>query len=183
MTKARMLLDSIERRSLADVKACLAAGASADGSRWRRIVKRHEPTPLIAAVRAGALDIVGLLLDHGANPDLDTAIWETPLALACSRGYRAIAEFLVERGANVNGGTTRHGGPLERAAWYAQEDLVALLLERGADPQRVMARGPASLCRIRDPILRRLIDAGGHAPPEILEMLAAKRQGDSSEGV
>lgn len=181
MRKARILLDSIERLSVTGVKEQLAAGASANGSRWRRLIARYEPTPLIAAVRVGSREISGLLLDHDANPNLDTAMWMTPLALACERGYRTIVELLLERGADVNGAGSRHGSPLEHAAWYSQEELVALLLERGADPHCVMANGSGSLSRIADSILIRLIDAGGQAPPEIIDRLASKRRRTPSE--
>lgn len=166
----------------APAQAQLAAGASVDGSRWRRVFARHEPKPLIAAVRVGSGEIVKLLLDHGANPNLDTATWMTPLALACNRGDRAIVDLLLERGADVNGAGSRHSHPLEKAAWYYQEELVATLLEHGADPQRVMARGTASLQRIADSILLRLIEAGGRAPPEIIDMLAARRRGKPPDG-
>ena len=173
----RMLLGAIEAQNIAYAKRSLLTGASADGSRWRRVFAPHEPTPLIAAVRAGSREIVELLLDHGANPDRGTAHWPTPLALACAQGDRSIVELLLERGAALNEAGSRHGGALEHAAWYRQDDLVALLLERGADPQPVMARGLGSLIRISDSILTRLIAAGGRAPPEIVKMLAAKGSG------
>lgn len=175
MSKTRTLLDSIKRRSVAEVKAQLAAGASADGSRWRGMFLRHEPTPLMAAAQVGSREIVELLLDHGADPDRELPLWPTALSIACYRGDRPMVELLLERGADLHGGK-RLGGALDNAAWYRHEDLVALLLDRGADPQRVLDRGLSSLIRISDAILIRLIEAGGQAPPDIIEMLAAARR-------
>ncbi len=171
--KARRLLDSIERGDIDAVRELLASGAPPDGSRWSRLRARAAPTPLLAAVRAGSREIVELLLDHGADPDRDTARWDTPLALAAKRGDRTIVELLLARGANVNTARARHASPLENAAWYRHEQLVELLLARGADPQRVLDRGVTSLVPISEAILRRLVAAGGRPPPEIADMLAA----------
>jgi ankyrin repeat protein len=174
--KSRSLLDRIEERDLAAVKALLAAGLSADGSGWRRLLAPYDPTPLMAAVRARAPRIVACLLDSGADPNLETRKWMAPLALACQEGDRVIAEMLAGRGAAVNpGGRSRHPTPIEAAAWRGHEDLVVFLLERGAKPDSVLARGIGSLLRISRPILARLIAAGGHAPPEVEALVHQER--------
>jgi ankyrin repeat protein len=164
----RDLLESIGQQDLARVEALLAAGVPVDGSRWRRLCAPEEPTPLQAAVRTGAREIVARLLDHGADPNLETRKWMAPLALACQQGDLSIVELLVNRGARVNPmHRTRHPTPIETAAWYGHENVVAFLLERGANPDSVFARDIGSLVRISRPILAQLISAGGHAPPEV----------------
>lgn len=166
--KESTLLESIAGRGRAEVEALLAAGAPVNGSRWRRLFAPEEPTPLQAAVRASALEIVDLLLERGADPNLQTRRWMTPLALACMKGDLPVARVLVARGAHINPiRQTRHPTPIQTAAWYRNEEVVAFLLEHGANPDPVFALGVGSLVRISGSILGRLIAAGGRAPPEV----------------
>ncbi|MBP9903387.1 MAG: ankyrin repeat domain-containing protein [Verrucomicrobia bacterium] len=179
----QMLLNCIARRDLAAVKSLLASGRlPANGSWWRRTLT-EEPTPLIAAVKARAPEIVACLLDFGANPDLRSRKWMEPLALACQEGERTIAEMLANRGANINPIRNAFGQPtpIEAAAWRGQEDLVAFLLERGANPAPVFARGTGSLIRIRRAILLRLIAAADVVPDCVKELVDCEtRDGTAS---
>jgi ankyrin repeat protein len=115
-----------------------------------------------------------LLLDHGADPDRDTAFRDTPLACASDLGDRAMIELLLDRGARVELPRPRHPGALERAAWSNRPELVELLLARGADPDRVLARGDGSVILVQPPILALLIAAGGHASSSIVSMVEAE---------
>jgi ankyrin repeat protein len=56
-------------------------------------------TPLGFAARWGRRDLVRLLLDHGADPNVAGADWATPLAWAEKKGHRAIAGDLRAAGA------------------------------------------------------------------------------------
>ncbi|MDQ3695664.1 MAG: ankyrin repeat domain-containing protein [Chloroflexota bacterium] len=169
------MLDCIARRDTQCLEALLAAGAPVDGSARARLVARDQPTPLLAAVSAGLTEIVVRLLDHGADPNLETATWMSPLAVACQRGDRTMAELLIGRGADVNAARSKHASPIEAAAWYGHGDLVSVLLDQGANPDRVFARGVGSLVRIRRAILEQLVVAGGHAPPEVVAFLDEER--------
>lgn len=174
-----MLMKCIERRDIAEVKSLLAAGRlSANGSWWRRTITR-EPTPLIAAVKARAPEIVACLLDSGANPNLGSREWMEPLALACQEGDQTIAEMLADRGAAINPSSEDFGQPtpIEAAAWRGHENLVAFLLERGASPAPVFARGTGSLIRIRRSILLRLIAAADVVPDSVKELVDSETQG------
>lgn len=175
-----MLLSCIARRDLARVKSLLASGRlSANGSWWQRTLTR-EPTPLIAAVKAKAPEIVACLLDFGANPNLHSRKWMEPLALACQEGDRKIAEMLANRGAAINhsGKSIGQPTPIEAATWRGHEDLVAFLLERGANPAPVFARGTGSLIRIRRAILLRLIAAADVVPDRVKELVDWVEIGD-----
>lgn len=133
-----------------------------------------RPTPLISAVLTNEVEIVELLLDYGASPDLEVRHYSSPLSSACYHGNLRIAELLIERGADVDGGA-RYGRPIEKASWYGRENVVAMLLACGANPQPVIDRGIASVFLIPPAIIRRLIDAGAVAPPEILKMLKGSK--------
>jgi hypothetical protein len=56
-------------------------------------------TPLGFAARWGRRDLVMLLLDHGADPNVAGAPWATPLAWAEKKGHPEIARDLRARGA------------------------------------------------------------------------------------
>ncbi|CAN9469157.1 unnamed protein product [Alternaria alternata] len=90
-------------------------------------------TPLMVAVRAKRLDIVQLLVEHGADVnkrhDEQTA---TALQTAVSQeGGRAMVEWLVDKGADVNL-RTPESSPLFDACLEGDVDMVRLLLDKGA---------------------------------------------------
>lgn len=95
-SEAAALRDSGELRRLLDhgadpnARAFVRAGALSDEPLWL--------TPLEAGVAAQRLEVVTLLLDHGAN--IDVASHAVLVCLAQRRGDTAVADFLVGR----NGG-------------------------------------------------------------------------------
>jgi ankyrin repeat protein len=67
----------------------------------------HPPTkrevywsPLHYAARRGADDILGLLLDKGANPSVQNSLQVTPLHIAASEKQRRAVDLLIQRGAS-----------------------------------------------------------------------------------
>ena len=80
------------------------------------------------AARAGRKDVVGRLLDQGADPNLPNHQQRTPLILAIENQHRETALLLLERGAD-----TRIETPLIFAAKMGDKEVVAALLAKGAD--------------------------------------------------
>ncbi|KAI0126034.1 hypothetical protein BJ170DRAFT_458596 [Xylariales sp. AK1849] len=87
------------------------------------------------AMMAGHYHICKVLLDFGANPNLNTGHFATPLQAAAvnAKDGLLIAQLLLENGAkpNIKGGY--FGTPLHVAAGGGDEPLVRLLLQNGAD--------------------------------------------------
>lgn len=169
------LLAAIERDDISAVKSLLASGAPPEPSRWRRFWRRRELAPLqLALLRRRSLntpsryhehEIVKCLLDHGADPNRGSDSWFLPLAAAAYNGDLAMMELLVAHGAEVNVPHDQ-ASPLELAAMGKRMDLIEWLLARGADPSAVFAPRVA-LHRIDGRFLRRLIEAGAKAPPDL----------------
>jgi ankyrin repeat protein len=60
---------------------------------------RDQSTPLHLAARWGRVEVVPVLLEHGASIDAEDAEGRTPLQVALWKGYSDIANLLSERGA------------------------------------------------------------------------------------
>jgi ankyrin repeat protein len=94
--------------------------------------------PLSNAAAVGRIDIVQLLLDHGADPNLpeeQTAPKGKALYSAVSNGHYEIAKLLLERGAFPNPPVESSGDAL----WWSRERrpdkrMEQLLLSYGATP-------------------------------------------------
>ncbi|KAK6330555.1 hypothetical protein TWF718_002755 [Orbilia javanica] len=120
---------------------------------------------LTAAAFDGTLEIVRMLLDHGADVNSPNG-WA--LQTAAEQGHLEVVELLVQHGANVNasldGGKFNLGTALQAACEAGQVDVVTFLLKHGADPN--VGGGPetcpiiAACRRGEADILGHLIDAG-----------------------
>ena len=130
--------------------------------------------PVHLAARRGDTEIVGLLLEAGADLDLrDRKDGWTPLLHAIHWRSRAAAAALIEAGADVDARGGSGTTPLFLAAGYGMEGIVRLLLEHGADP-RAEVRGANALwaaaggSAIRNPAEGPPL---GHCFPEVLDAL------------
>ena len=107
----------------------------------------HRHAPLHIASAHHHLDVVRVLLDHGATVRLQDGAGCTPLHVAVRAGAHAITRLLVcwcielLHVRNAAGRT-----PLHEAIIKGDEEMVRLLLECGADPAAVVAQDGAPGC-------------------------------------
>jgi len=95
-----------------------------------------DETPLCAASYQGYIDAVRVLLNYGADMNIQVLGTESPLTLACTVGHVEVARLLLEHGASVDG---RYGQEALRAATsHGHIEVVRLLLQynnvNSADP-------------------------------------------------
>jgi ankyrin repeat protein len=100
-------------------------------------------TPLHIASYFGNLEIVGLLLDHGADPDANAEgnNGAKPLHNVSYGKYRSqedgvrVTQLLLDRGADVNARRNDHWTPLHCASYFGIVEILRVLLDHGADPE------------------------------------------------
>lgn len=100
-------------------------------------------TPLFYA--GNRTKILGVLLEHGANPNARSVAGETPLLCAIQYNLPDVAIMLIQHGANVdmpdNGGRT----PLMVASYEGQEEIFHLLVSHHANLRAKDLRGWTAL--------------------------------------
>ncbi|MBI5252377.1 MAG: ankyrin repeat domain-containing protein [Desulfomonile tiedjei] len=82
---------------------------------------------------ASSAEIVGLLLDNGADANPRAEPGSTPLMAACRNGCLEIVKLLIARGAEVNGQNKFGMTALDMACSEANSEIVKFLLENGAN--------------------------------------------------
>jgi ankyrin repeat protein len=152
--------------------------------------------PVSAAARRGDLELVGLLLEHGADPSLPEegaprghALWN-----AVYHNHSEIAELLLQRGADPNGMVESSGTPMDMAQdkpamlellrahggreprGRGHEIGQAIRERRFADAERLIAAAPGILNDDDwgDGILAGPANAGDHEVLEFLIRLGAR---------
>lgn len=137
------LFNAVRSGNIAEVKRCLAAGAKINSREIVRTKPRLDDpsaktetqgdTPLMIASYDGRLEVVKLLLAHGADVNLTGEAGYTPLMHAMRHRHADVAVLLLKNGAkpdqrNENGQTA-----ICFAANENDAALVTLLLDLGAD--------------------------------------------------
>ena len=95
---------------------------------------RTGATPLHIASAADACEVVAVLLEGGADPDVADATSATPLHYAAAGRSGSAAAVLAEGGADVGAATTKGVTPLHAAARRDAISVVEVLLDHGANP-------------------------------------------------
>ena len=102
-----------------------------------------------ATIQNEIIAITNLLLDRGANPNIQNRFGETPLHKAALSGKTVVANLLLKKGANPNIQDLVGETPLHRAILCKKDDLVQSLLKHDANPLIANTRGETALTLAR----------------------------------
>ncbi|HNT27698.1 MAG TPA: ankyrin repeat domain-containing protein [bacterium] len=94
------------------------------------LINEEDKTPLLCAAEIGALEIVRLLIDHGAALEAKAKDRRTPLMLAISNAHPAVAAYLLQKGADVNVHSITHYTPIMQAAAKGYLDLMREMIPK-----------------------------------------------------
>ena len=125
------------------------------GARYRR--RQVGLTPFLAAARQADIEVMRLLLEHGADPKMNTALNITPLMLAAGIAWAsnqdraseeqvldAVKLLVEEQGADVNFVADTGETAMHAAAYRGANSVVQYLFDKGAklDVQDKSGRTP-----------------------------------------
>lgn len=138
-----------------DVDEFLAACMRLDRERVRELAQNTrllaDHRPMFAAVHADRADVVSMLLDLGASPDIanPSSGGSRALHVAAAAGAVNAAKTLIERGAEIDAVESAYGGtPLSWAQYLDQPAMVELLGLYSRDVWRLAHAGRVE--RLRD---------------------------------
>lgn len=145
----RLLIRAIRNRHVSTLKKLLELGI--DPNDWTAY------SPLRDAVVHGDIQMIRLLLNHGANPNSknERENGSTPLVAAAARGepidYPPIIKLLLEKGADLDIKDNEGKTALWYAALYGEADCVKTLVENGADRNVMATDGTTAFYVITNP--------------------------------
>ncbi len=123
-------------------------------------------TPLIEAIKDGAVDKVNAALVDGTTPNQRAGDGTPALVLAVTMHSLEIVTLLVEQGARVDIASTDETTPLTLAAANGDTAIVSYLLEKKADVDKQGALRETALIKAvrshREDIAKILLDHGAN---------------------
>jgi ankyrin repeat protein len=107
----------------------------------------YHQTPLAFAAENGKNDVVKLLLEKGANPNVKDDDDITPILTAVWNHHKEIITQLIDAKADIDARNIFGRTSLDLAVLVQDAELVSLLLERGASIPNSEVRGVTNILR------------------------------------
>jgi len=146
------LLDAVRKGDAPSVEALIAKGANVNAS-WR-----YGETPLFFACDRGFTPVVKVLLEHGAEVNLEDSFYGmTPVARAADKDHVDIVKMLLAKGASAD-------SVLISGAEDGKPDLVKAALDSGRVKKESLSWALAAATREKHPDVAELLKAAGATP-------------------
>lgn len=137
------------------------------GARVNAQTKYFRETPLHLAIQEKKSEMISLLLDHGANPDIRNHEGENCVFLAIRWCDVDILGKLLDAGANPNLYNKEAASPLHICVDFLAYDAARVLLMKGADPNYQNNKGQTPFhvaCVRREVMLAQIFYESGADP-------------------
>ena len=172
--KEARLIEAARQGRTGEVVELIAQGANVN-CHSKDLMRKDDQTPLSWAAFWGHAEVVGALLEAGAQADVTDQYSNSPLSWAASFGHTEILRALLRAGASVNLADSDGGTPLRKAAYNGHLEVVNELLTWSALPDLASKDGTTPLCWAayygRADIVKALLKAGAvEAKERALEM-------------
>ncbi|EPQ05391.1 Ankyrin repeat domain-containing protein 27 [Myotis brandtii] len=109
------------------------------------VTHQDGSSPLHVAALHGRVDLIPLLLKHGANVAARNANQAVPLHLACQQGHFQVVKYLLDSNAKPNKKDVSGNTPLMYACSSGHHEVAALLLQHGASINASNNKGNTAL--------------------------------------
>lgn len=150
----RALFQAVVNGDVEQVQLLISSGADINS------VNRMGRTPLHIAIREGQMEVFNLLIDKGANINIDSTkgVRQSPLLFAVDLEKIEVVELLIEKGADINAVDLRGDNALSLAKRKGYTQITELLLKHGAQEPSLESdeygmyarRGPAGMALYPD---------------------------------
>ncbi len=140
MDPREALLQAIRLNDTGAVREAIARGAPVNGAPD----DAKNPRPLVLAVESERPELLRILLENRADPNLPSQAGEPPLILAVRSRNPGLIRPLLIAGASANVKSRSGLTALMEAARGGRAEVVDLLLSSGADPRGTSADGSSA---------------------------------------
>ena len=124
MDKEWCLRSACHNGRLEEAMGLIDEGVDVESRNWNW---NDRATPLIMAACNDKVDIIRLLLDHGANVHSKDSDGDTALHCAAYNGYDEAVKLLIGGGANLHVKNNDNRTPLDEAKRHDRSSTIAII--------------------------------------------------------
>ena len=129
------------------------------------------PSPIYYAALCGLGEVAKLLLEEGADVNVEGGRYGNALQAASVKGHKEVVRLLIDNSANVNAQGGQYGHALQAASASGYEKVVGLLLDNGADVNMQGGQYCYSQARVEGVYANALQEASAEGHEKVVRLL------------